>query len=111
MERIRKGDLVVVMAGKERQKEIKARTGKVLRVLPERQRALVEGLNLVKKHQRPRRQGEQGGIITQPASIALANLMLLCPKCNRPTRIGYTRLNDETKVRVCRKCTEPVSAA
>ena len=108
MSRIRKGDLVVVIAGKERHKALKARTGKVLRVLPERQRALVEGLNLVKKHQRPRRQGEQGGIITQPASIALANLMLLCPKCNRPTRLGCEMLADGAKMRVCRKCKEVV---
>ena len=109
MARLRKGDLVVVISGKERQKELKARTGKILRVFPDRHRALVEGLNLVKKHQRPRRQGEQGGIITQPASIAVANLMLLCQRCNRPTRIGYELLNDGTKTRVCRKCKEPVS--
>ena len=110
MARIRKGDLVVVMAGKERQKALKARTGKVLKVFPDRARALVEGLNLVKKHKRPQRQGEQGGIISQPASIALANMMLLCPKCSRPTRVGFERLADGSKVRICRKCKEPVHA-
>ena len=110
MARLRKGDMVVVMAGKERQKELKARTGKILQVFPERDRALVEGLNLMKRHQRPRRQGEQGGIIAQPASIALANLMLLCPKCHRPTRVGFQVLGDGGKVRVCRKCKEPVTA-
>lgn len=109
MVRIRKGDLVVVIAGKERQRAVRARTGKVLKVFPDRGRALVEGLNLVKKHQRPRKQGEQGGIISQPASIAMANLMLLCPKCNRPARVGFERLADGSKVRVCRKCKEPVT--
>ena len=102
--RIRKGDMVVVISGKERQKELKARTGKVLRVIPERRRILIEGLNLVKKHQRPRRQGEQGGIITQPAALALANVMLLCPQCNRPTRVGVAVAADGSKTRTCRKC-------
>ena len=110
MARIRTGDIVVVISGKERQKPLKQRTGKVLRFFPDRQRLLVEGLNLVKKHQRPRKQGEQGGIISQPASIAIANVMLLCPKCNRPTRVGFARLADGSKARVCRKCKEPVSA-
>lgn len=110
MARLRRGDMVVVISGKERQKEFKARTGKVLQVLPERGRAVVEGLNLVKKHQRARKQGEQGGIISQPASIALANLMLLCPKCNRASRIGHLVASDGSKLRVCRKCKEPISA-
>ena len=102
--------MVVVISGKERQKELKARTGKVLRIFPDRNRALVEGLNLVKKHQRPRKQGEQGGIITQPASIAMANLMLLCPQCNHPTRIGMSVGADGSKTRICRKCKGPISA-
>ena len=110
MPKLRKGDMVVIISGKERQKERKARTGKVLQVLPERNRILVEGLNLVKKHRRPRQQGEQGGIITQPASLAMANVMLLCPKCDRPTRVGYQLLADGTKTRICRKCKEPVGA-
>lgn len=110
MARIRRGDLVVVISGKERQKPLKARTGKVLRVLPDRGRVIVEGLNLVKKHQRPRRQGEQGGIISQPASIALANVMLLCPKCSRPTRVGHAVAADGSRERICRKCQEPMSA-
>ena len=110
MARIRRGDIVVLIAGKERHKALKARTGKVLRVLPERGRAIVEGLNLVKKHQRPKRQGEQGGIISQPASIALANVMLLCPRCSQPARVGFLIAADGTKTRICRKCKEPVSA-
>ena len=108
--RIRRGDMVVLIAGKERQKPIKARTGKVLRVFPERGRALVEGLNLVKKHRRPRRQGEQGGIISQPASVALSNMMLLCSRCSQPVRVGYLVAADGTKTRICRKCKEPISA-
>jgi len=108
--RIRRGDTVVVIAGKERHKPLKERTGKVLRVLPERNRAIIEGLNLVRKHHRPRRQGEQGGIITQPAPIALANVMLLCPRCHRPTRIGVHRLADGRPQRICRKCREAIAA-
>ena len=110
MARIRKGDMVVIMSGKERQKALKARTGKVLRVIPDRQRVLVEGLNLVKKHQRARRQGEQPGIITQPASLSIANVMLLCPQCNQPARVGFVVGGDGTKTRVCRKCKGLISA-
>ena len=100
----------MVMSGKERHKAIKARTGKVLRVLPERGRVVVEGLNLIKKHQRARRQGEQGGIISQPGSLALANVMLLCSRCSQPTRVSYQIAGDGTKTRICRKCKEPVNA-
>lgn len=97
--RIKKNDTVMVIAGRERGK-----SGKVLRVLPAKDRALVERLNMVKKHQKPR--GPQGasGIIEKEAGIHLSNLMILCDKCNAPVRMGKRELDDGRSVRVCRRC-------
>ena len=104
-QRIRRGDMVVVIAGKERHKPIKERAGKVLRVYPDRQRALVEGLNVVKKHRRAQKQGEESGIVDQPAPIALSNLMLLCPETGLPTRIRNERASDGSLQRISKKST------
>lgn len=103
MERIRKNDTVVVITGKD-----KGKKGKVLSVLGRQSRAIVEGINLIKRHQRRRSQDIPGGIIEKEAPIHLSNLMLFCSHCNRATRIGITHLKDGSKVRFCKKCKEVV---
>ncbi len=91
-----------MMAGKDRGK-----TGKVLRILSKEMHVAVEGLNLLTKHQRPRREGEKGQKIQFPRSVPLANIMLVCTKCGRGTRVGYRFLEEgKKKVRVCKKCKE-----
>jgi large subunit ribosomal protein L24 len=98
---IRKNDQVEVIAGKE-----KGKTGKVLTVIPEKQRVIVEKVNFIKRHTRPSARQRQGGIIEREGSIHMSNLMVVCPKCNKPTRIGGRILEDQKKVRVCKKCGE-----
>ena len=99
---IRKNDSVIVIAGRERGK-----TGKVLRVIPERGVAFIERINLVKRHSRARGQ-KQGGILEKEAPIQASNLMVMCDKCNAPVRVGRKVLADGTKVRVCRRCGDPL---
>lgn len=96
--KIRKNDTIKIIAGKD-----KGKTGKVLKVLPKRRKILVEGLNLYRKHVRPRRQGEKGEIVLVPRPIDVSNIMLICPHCGRAVRIGY-RFEAERKVRICKKC-------
>ena len=97
--RIKKNDTVMVIAGLERGK-----TGKVLRVLPVKERALIERLNLVKRHQKPRGAQAAAGIIEKEAPIHISNLMIMCDKCNAPVRMGKHVLEDGRSVRVCRRC-------
>lgn len=99
LSRIRKNDTVVVIAGKERGK-----TGKVIRVLTEVDRAIVERLNMVKRHAKATGPQSAGGIIEKEAPIHISNLMLLCEKCNRPVRIVRRREADGSAVRACKKC-------
>ena len=98
---IKKNDMVQVIAGKE-----KGKTGKVTRVVLKRDRAIVEKLNMVKRHMRPSAQSRQGGIVDKEAPIHISNLMLICSKCTDPTRVGYRILEDGRKVRACKKCGE-----
>ena len=98
---VRKGDTVIVVAGKDRGKR-----GRVLRVIPEGNRVVVERINMIKKHQRPTQKLRQGGIIEREGSIHLSNVMLLDPTSDRPTRIGMRALADGKKVRVARKSGE-----
>jgi large subunit ribosomal protein L24 len=100
---IRKNDSVMVIAGRERGK-----TGKVLKVIPDESRAVVERVNLVKRHARARGPQQLGGIMEKEASIHLSNLMVMCDKCNAPVRLGRKILPDGTKVRICRQCQESV---
>ncbi len=95
---IRKGDKVKVIAGKDKGKE-----SRVLRAYPEKQRLVVEGVNMIKKHQRPTNKMPQGGILEVEGTIHVSNVMLLCPSCSEPTRVGRRR-DDGTRIRVCRKC-------
>lgn len=101
---IRKNDSVMVIAGRERGK-----TGKVLRVIPERGVAFIERINLVKRHSKPRGQKQPGGILEKEAAIQASNLMVMCDKCNAPVRVGRKVLADGTKVRVCRRCGDPLN--
>lgn len=99
--RIKKNDTVMVIAGKD-----KGKTGKILRVIPKKDRAVVEKVNMIKKHMKPSQQSRQGGILEREAPIHISNLMLVCTKCTDPTRVGYKILEDNRKVRFCKKCNE-----
>lgn len=95
---IRTGDKVKVMAGKDKGKE-----AKVLATLPHKERVLVERINMVKKASRPTQRNPKGGILEIEAPIHVSNVMLVCPSCSQPTRVGRKR-EDGTRVRVCKKC-------
>ena len=96
---IRRNDNVVVTTGKDSGKR-----GRVLKVLPTKNRLIVEGVNMIKRHTRPNPQRNiKGGIVEREASLNVSNVMLVCPACGKPTRIGYSTQGDR-KVRVCRKC-------
>lgn len=97
--KIKKDDTVQVIAGKD-----KGKRGKVLKILREKNRVLVEGVNLVKKAMKRRSQQDRGGIVEIEAGLHISNIMIVCKKCG-PTRIGY-KIDGEKKVRVCRKCGE-----
>jgi len=97
---IKKGDIVKVIAGKE-----KGKTGKVLTILRDEDRVIVEKVNLVKRHQRPDAKGK-GGILEKEGSIHCSNVMVLCNKCDTEIRIGHKILEDGKKVRICKKCNE-----
>jgi large subunit ribosomal protein L24 len=105
LSRIRKNDMVVVTGGRERGK-----TGKVLRVLHDRDRVLIEQVNLVKRHQKARGAQSPGGIIEREASIHLSNVQPLCGKCNKPARVGTRRTGGDA-VRICRRCGQEIESA
>ena len=96
---IKKDDLVVVLSGKDKGKQ-----GKVLSVIPSESKVVVEGVNVATKHQAARKQGQEGGIIKVETPIYASKVMLVCPKCNKPTRPAHKLLADGKKVRVCKKC-------
>ena len=96
--KLRKGDTVKILSGND-----KGKTGEILEVIPKTEKIIVKGINIRKKSVKPRRQGEQGGIIPSEASIHSSKVALVCPKCGKATRVGYTVEKDE-KVRVCKKC-------
>ncbi|MEG1166917.1 MAG: 50S ribosomal protein L24 [Gordonibacter sp.] len=96
---IKKGDKVKVLSGKDKGKE-----GVVLRALPQKERVVVEKVNIIKKAMRPTQQNPQGGISTVEAPIHVSNVMMVCPECKQATRVGHKRDEDGKKVRVCKKC-------
>jgi large subunit ribosomal protein L24 len=97
---IRKNDNVVVMTGKDRGKR-----GRVLKVVPDNNRLIIEGVNLIKRHTKPNPQkGIKGGVMEREAALHASNVQLVCPECGKPTRLGKKILGDGRKVRVCRKC-------
>ncbi len=99
MRKLKTGDTVFVIAGKD-----KGKIGRILRVFPKEDRAIVEGVNRIKKHVKPTPRNPQGGIIEVFGKIHISNLMLVCPKCNKPTRVGIKILEDKRKLRYCKKC-------
>lgn len=101
--KIRKNDMVMVITGRDRGK-----TGKVLRMLPEQGRVLVERLNIVKRHSKPRGAASPGGIVEKEASIDISNVMFFCDRCNAPVRLGIKNESEKVKTRVCRRCGEAV---
>jgi len=101
--KIKKNDMVVVVAGKDRGKK-----GKVRFVHPAEERVIVEGVNFVKKHARPTGQARQTGIIEREAPIHKSSVMLVCTRCSRSVRVGYRFLEDGRKVRICRSCQEVI---
>lgn len=101
--KIRKNDKVIVLTGKERGK-----IGTVLKVDPEKERVIIEKINMVKKHAKASTQTAQGGIIEKEAPLNISDVMIVCNKCAEPTRIGKRVLEDGSKIRVCKKCGEPM---
>lgn len=97
---IKKGDKVIVITGKD-----KGKTGTVIEALPKKDRVVVEGVNIIKKHQKPTQMNPEGGILEREAAIHVSNVMLLDPKTNKPTRVG-TKIEDGKKVRVAKKSGE-----
>ena len=95
---VKKGDNVLVVAGKD-----KAKTGKVLEVSPKDGKVLVENVNIVTKHNKPKSQQDKGGIVKKPAAIDASNVMVVCPSCGKATRVAHTEV-DGKKVRTCKKC-------
>ncbi len=100
---VKTGDTVVVLSGKDKGKQ-----GKVLQVSPKEGKVIVEGLNIATKHVKPRRQGEQGGIVEAEAAMYASKVQLVCPKCGKATRIAHKILDDGSKVRVCKSCEEEI---
>jgi large subunit ribosomal protein L24 len=96
-----KNDTVLVISG-----NYKGKRGKVLKVFPKENRVIVEGVNFIKRHTKPTQKNTQGGIVEKEASIHISNLMVVCPKCDTPTRLGKKILEDNKRIRVCRNCNE-----
>ncbi len=99
MERVRKEDTVYIAKGRDRGK-----TGAVRTVIPKKDRLIITGVNVVKRHMRPRGPQRPGGIVEREAPIPLANVRLVCPSCNKPVRIGFRIAADGRKVRFCKRC-------
>ena len=100
--KIKKGDKVLVISGKN-----KGKKGKILRAFPKERKILIEGVNLMKKHQKPKKTGQKGQIIEKPAPIDVSNVKMICPKCSKAVRLGYKIVNDK-KYRICKKCNKQI---
>ncbi len=100
--KLKKGDKVIMLSGKD-----KGKKGKILKIFKNNREAIIEGLNLVKKHQRPRRQGEKGEVITKPRPVAVSSFAFYCDSCNKGIRVGY-RLSGDKKERICKKCQQVI---
>ncbi|HOK35107.1 MAG TPA: 50S ribosomal protein L24 [Candidatus Pacearchaeota archaeon] len=100
--KIKKGDQVLVTTGKDR-----GRKGKIAKALPKEGKVIIEGINLHKKHVRPKKEGEKGQVVEIPAPINISNVKLICPKCGKATRVGY-KITREKKYRICKKCGQEI---
>jgi len=103
MRNLKVNDTVKVITGKE-----KGKTAKLLKIFPQKGRAIVEGLNMIKRATRPSKINSQGGIVSKEGSVNLSNLILVCPRCKKTSRSGRKYLSDKTKVRICKKCGEVI---
>jgi large subunit ribosomal protein L24 len=99
--KIRKNDNVLIVAGKD-----KGKKGKVRKTIPDKERIIVEGLNLIKRHSKTKGKTRQAGIIEMEGAIQVSNVMVICNKCNKPARVGYRILEDGKKARYCHICSE-----
>lgn len=102
---VRKGDTVVVIAGKDRGK-----SGKVLSVFQRARKVTIEKINIIKRHTKPNQQNRQGGILEREAPIHLSNVMIYCATCQKPVRVGSKTMADGSRVRVCRKCQQLIES-
>ena len=100
--KIKENDTVLIMSGKYRGKR-----GKVLISFPKENKILVEGINIRKKHQKPKKEGQKGQIVEKPAPIYVSCVKLICPKCGQPARVGY-KINEKKKYRICKKCGQEI---
>ena len=100
--KVKKGDLVLITAGKD-----KGRTGKITKSFPKELKILVEGINLKKKHVRPKKEGEKGQVVDIPAALDISNVKIICSKCGKATRVGYT-VEKDIKKRICKKCKQEI---
>ncbi len=100
--KVKKGDNVLIITGKD-----KGRTAKILTSLPKQRMILVEGMNLKSKHVKPKRQGEKGQVVKVPMPLQASNVKFLCPKCSKPSRLGY-KIEGDKKFRICKKCKSEV---
>jgi large subunit ribosomal protein L24 len=105
MKKIKLNDQVEIIAGKD-----KGMVGKVIKAFRDTDMVIVEKVNMIKRHTKPNTVNQQGGIIEKESSIDASNVMLLCPKCSKATRVGFKILDDGAKVRICKKCGESVEA-
>lgn len=96
--RIKKNDLVKMLAGKD-----SGKTGKVLRIFPDENKVIIEGLNMLKKHNKPRKEGEKGQRVEMPRKVDVSNAMVVCPKCSVASRIAF-KIEGKKKIRICKKC-------
>jgi large subunit ribosomal protein L24 len=100
--KVKKGDSVLIIAGKD-----KGKTGKIMKALPKEAKVLIEGINLRKKHTRPKREGEKGQVVEVPAALDVSDVKMICPKCGKVTRIGY-KIEKDIKKRICKKCKQEI---
>ena len=100
--KLKKGDNILIVSGKD-----KGRTGKITRAVPRELKILVEGINLKKKHVRPKKQGEKGQVVEIPAALDISNVKVICSKCGKATRVGYS-IEKDIKKRICKKCKQEI---
>jgi len=100
--KVKKGDSVLIISGKD-----KGRTGKITKAIPKELKILVEGINLKKKHVRPKREGEKGQVVEIPAALDISNVKIICPKCGKAARVGY-KIENNVKKRICKKCKQEI---
>ncbi len=100
--KVKKGDNVIIISGKD-----KGKKGKVLKVLPKTERVLIEAVNIHKRHLKPKKAGEKGQIVERPGYIHVSNTQVICPKCAKPSRLGY-RIEGAKKYRFCKKCRQEI---